>query len=765
MIARVPADVPTIRRRIRITGVVQGVGFRPYVAALARRLGLSGLVGNDGDGVFIEVEGTDHQVSSLLDAVAAETPSLARIDTVVSDEIPPTGDLGFSIATSRQNTGHDALVTADAATCADCLAEIRDPAQRRHRYPFTNCTNCGPRFTIVRGVPYDRETTSMADFAMCADCRSEYEDESDRRYHAEPICCPACGPTLQLVDGTGAVTSGDPIAAAAGLLRAGRIVAIKGLGGYHLAVDARNDAAVAALRTGKHREERPFALMVANLEAAHDLCVLGPGADQLLSSPAHPIVLLPARGANRLAVEVAPHTTDLGVMLPYTPLHHLLLDTFGGPLVLTSGNRSDEPIAFDDVDAVERLREVADAFLVHDRRIQTRVDDSVVRPLDGTAMVLRRSRGYAPRPITLSENAPRPVLGCGAELKSTFCLARDRHAFLSHHIGDLENYETLTSYVEGIEHLSTLFDLEPVVVAHDLHPDYLSTRYAVDRAADAHLAVQHHHAHIASCLADNGHAGPVIGVAFDGTGLGPDNELWGGEFLIADLADATRVARLRPVPLRGGAAAIRAPWRMASAYLDAAYDGAPPELAVALRNEAGWEPVRRAADAGLNSPPTSSVGRLFDAVASILGVRDEVSYEGQAAIELEQLADVEEAGSYATSTDDGDLLELQATDLVRAVVRDHLADVPVPVIAARFHNAVARLVVETCDVIREEHALSTVALSGGVFQNLRLLRHCLRDLGAAGFEVLIHHQVPPNDGGISLGQVAVAIARDRQGRL
>jgi len=752
----------TIRYSVRVEGVVQGVGFRPFVYCLATRLGLSGWVGNDVAGVLAEVEGTAACVQEFLGLLAAQAPPLARVDRVTTTTIAPNGASGFTIAASDGTGRRRALVTADSATCADCLAELADPADRRFRYPFINCTNCGPRFTIVTGVPYDRPLTTMAAFAMCAACAAEYHDPADRRFHAQPVCCPVCGPRLRLLDAQGAEVTGEPLAEAARRLAAGEVAAVKGLGGYHLAVDAGSEQAAAALRARKHREDKPFAVMVADVAAARALCEVDEAGEILLDSPRRPIVLLPRRCGAPVADAVAPGNRQLGIMLPYTPLHHLLLRELGRPIVLTSGNVSDEPIAFTDADAFARLAGIADAFLTHDRGIHIRTDDSVVRPHRGRGTMLRRSRGYAPEPLTVRGHFPRPVLACGAELKNTFCLAAENRAFVSHHIGDLENYETLRSYTEGIEHFRRLFGITPQVVVHDLHPEYLSTKYALDLDGVELVGVQHHHAHIASCLADNEEEGPVIGVALDGLGFGLDGTLWGGEFLLADLAGFERAGHLEPVPMPGGAAAIRQPWRMAAAYLDAAYGSdLPAGLAVAQRNAAQWPPVVTMARHGVNAPVTSSAGRLFDAVAALAGVRDTISYEGQAAIELEQRADPAERGAYPVSIAGGSPLLVRGTDLVRAATTDLLAGVSPGVIAARFHHGLAAAVVQCCVLLRERSGLGTVALSGGVFQNLLLLETVTTLLEQGGFRVLAHSRVPPNDGGISLGQAAIAAARDR----
>jgi hydrogenase maturation protein HypF len=755
-----------VRTGIRVEGVVQGVGFRPFVHSLATSLGLCGLVGNDAGGVFAEVEGNPEAVAKFLALLELQSPPLARIGRVTATSLPVTGGADFVIVPSQAGGQRSTLIAADSATCADCLRELADPADRRYRYPFINCTNCGPRFTIVRDVPYDRPLTTMSGFAMCSQCAAEYHDPANRRFHAQPVCCSACGPRLALVAADGAPLPGsDPLIAAAELLRSGRIVAVKGLGGYHLAVTAGNEHATAALRARKHREDKPFALMVPDLATARRLCAVDEAAERLLVSGRRPIVLLPRLpGAGRyVAAGVAPGNRQLGLMLPYTPLHHLLLEKVAGPIVATSGNVSDEPIAVRDGEAVERLAGIADAFLLHDRPIQIRTDDSVVRVQGRLESVIRRSRGYVPEPLTASAGFPRPVLACGAELKNTFCLAKGNRAFVSQHIGDLENAETLRSFTEGIEHFQRLFDIAPQLVAHDMHPDYLSTKYAAGLADVELLGVQHHHAHVAACLADNGEAGPVIGVAFDGTGYGTDGTIWGGEFLIADLARFERAASLDPVPMPGGAAAIRQPWRMAAAYLAASYRGSMPEgLAVRQRNDRHWAAVLTMADRKINSPLTSSAGRLFDAVAAVVGVRDEANYEGQAAIELEQLADTGERSGYpaALARSDNRLI-VRGADLVGAAAADLVAQIAPPLIAARFHNGVAASIVRVCAQLREQTGLTSVALSGGVFQNQLLTGRVMTGLADSGFRVLLHSRVPCNDGGISLGQAAVAGARDR----
>ncbi|MFI6705632.1 carbamoyltransferase HypF [Nonomuraea sp. NPDC050478] len=762
------------RIRVRVEGLVQGVGFRPFVCGLAGAHGLSGFVGNDPGGVFIEAEGEPPMLDAFTAGLTGQAPPLALVERVSVEPAEPQGETGFHIVPSRRAGvtiglrdlagGEFALVSADVGTCDACLGEVRDPADRRHGYAFANCTDCGPRFTIVSGVPYDRCATTMADFAMCAACAREYRDPLDRRFHAQPVCCPACGPALRALGADGGPVPGDPVEVAARWLEEGRVVAVKGLGGYHLAVLAAHGPAVAVLRARKRRESRPFAVMARDAAAAGELVLLEPAAERLLTGVRRPIVLAPRRPGAPVADGVAPGGRDLGVMLPYTPLHHLLADRLAAPYVLTSGNLSDEPIAHRDEDALRRLRGVADGFLVHDRRIQVPADDSLVRVFRGRELVVRRSRGYAPAPVGVPWPFPRPVLACGAQLKSTFCVARGTRAFLSQHIGDLENYETLRSFTEGVEHFCRLFGVRPAVVAHDLHPEYLSTSYALDREGVDLVGVQHHHAHIASCLAEHGHAGPVIGVAFDGLGLGDDGTLWGGELLVADLLSYRRAGHLEPVPMPGGAAAVRQPWRMAAAWLDRVHGDASPVLPVVARHREQWPMIVAMARAGTNSPPTSSAGRLFDAVAALAGVRDTISYEGQAAAELEARVDPAERGAYPAGLVEGERVVIAGGDLVRGVVEDVMGGVDVGRVAARFHRGLAAVVVRAVCAVGERAGLRTVALSGGVFQNTVLLEAVVSGLERERFEVLVHSRVPPGDGGIALGQAVVAAAHDRLSR-
>jgi hydrogenase maturation protein HypF len=824
-----------VRVRVRVRGTVQGVGFRPYVYRLAGELGLSGFVLNDAHGVLLEVEGGADAVEAFLARLEPDSPPLAVLESVSTEARAPTGADGFAILPSPQGAVADAPVTPDSATCSACLAELFDQGDRRYRYPFINCTNCGPRFTIVRGVPYDRPSTTMTGFVMCPGCRAEYEDPADRRFHAQPNACPECGPSVRLLGADGQDLPGpwvpdpvgtsvgtdrvsesaspeplgpraspDPIGAAEAALQDGAIIAIKGIGGYHLACQANDERAVARLRARKHREDKPFALIAASIEVAERLVSLGDHGRALITGPERPIVLAPRRPGALVADAVAPGARELGVMLPYSPLHHLLLADVGTALVLTSGNVSDEPIAYRDEDALERLRDIADLFLVHDRPIQTRTDDSVVRgqTVAGSRrrVFLRRSRGFVPGSLPLpAGGAERPLLACGAELKNTFCVAKGARAWVSHHIGDLENYETLCSFTEGIEHFERLFAVTPEVVAHDLHPEYLSTKYALDRAGVQLVGVQHHHAHLAACLAEHGVTGPAVGAIFDGTGYGSDGSVWGGEILYGDLAEFQRAGTLLPVRLPGGAQAIRQPWRMACAWLSAAGDGTPdlPHQLAGRVDPVAWGQVGQLVQTGLRSPITSSMGRLFDAAAALCGLRATVNYEGQAAIELEAACDPHEHGAYLISLDptpdptahptafaDGNapiggtgdgsatrggrestaggeerLLVIDPRETIRALVSDIRQGTTVGVMAARFHAAVTLVTVDACTRAAAAHGTEIVVLSGGVFQNRRLLESVSAGLHAEGLRVLVPERLPANDGGISYGQAAVAARR------
>ena len=771
-----------VRTRARVEGTVQGVGFRPFVYRLAHEEGLAGYVLNDERGVLLEVEGTAGAVQRFVTRLSADAPPLAAVDAVRCDSLAPSGESEFRILASVRTGAPDAPVSPDSATCSDCLAELADPADRRYRYPFINCTNCGPRFTIVQDVPYDRPLTTMAPFEMCSDCREEYDDPLHRRFHAQPNACPQCGPRVRVVDRAGepvgTEAARDPTEWIAGRLAAGAVVAVKGLGGFHLVCDAANQSAVAALRARKHREDKPFALMVSGLTAARELVELGEAQERLLVSAQRPIVLAARRPDAAVAPSVAPGAPELGVMLPYTPLHELLLTDFAGAaeaagarcpaLVMTSGNVSDEPIAYRDGDALQRLATIADLFLLHDRRIETRADDSVlrvVRPRSGARTVqLRRSRGYVPGHLALPVAARVPLLACGAEQKNTFCVAKRDRAWVGHHIGDLEHYSTLTAFREGIEHFERLFAVSPRLVAHDLHPDYRSTQYALEREGVEPVGVQHHHAHFAACLAEHGVVGPAVGAIFDGTGYGSDGTVWGGELLVGGLVDCERAGWLWPVRMPGAAAAIRQPWRMAFAWLVEAFGGPqrlPPALAgrVAQRQ---WAAMGQIGASSAVSPLTSSIGRLFDAVGALCGLASEVSYEGQTAVELEAVAwnAASDPGSYPLQLADRDGgLVLDPRAAIRAISDDLASGAPVATVAARFHRGVAAGAAAALVRVATEHRLDTAVLSGGVFQNRMLLEAVTDAAESAGLRVLIPERLPPNDGGISFGQAAVAAAR------
>ncbi|CAN5694455.1 carbamoyltransferase HypF [soil metagenome] len=754
----------TVRKRFRVSGVVQGVGFRPRVYELAARGRLAGFVLNDAAGVLVEVEGAEDAVAWFRSSLTNDPPPLAVIDGFEEHDIDPCGDRIFEIRASAPHGRRLTSVAPDVATCAQCLAEMRGPGNRRHRYAFTNCANCGPRGTITMDVPYDRPNTTMAGFVMCPACKAEYDDPTDRRFHAQPIACPECGPRLRLLDGEGTELTPDPIEGTVGLLAGGSILAIKGLGGYHLACRADSEPAVGELRRRKQREEKPFAVMVPTLEWACRLAHTTPEETARLASRARPIVLLRRRPQEpAIAPSVAPGNTHVGLMLPYTPLHQLLLSEMDSPIVLTSGNMSDEPIAYEDDDALGRLSGIADAWLVHDRPIHIRCDDSVARVVDRAPYLLRRARGYAPEPLIVASPFVRPVLAAGPELKHTFCLGVDRRAIMSHHIGDLENYEAMGAFLGGVEHYQRLFDIDPEVVAHDLHPEDLATKWAVDREDVVLIGVQHHHAHIASCLADNGRQDRVIGLALDGAGWGDDETIWGCEVLVGDARRYSRAAHLRYVPLPGGAAAMREPWRVAAVYLREAFGDDAESLAVdfVTRTRDRWPLLFRMVDSGVNSPVTSSAGRLFDAVAALCGVQDRVSYEGQAAAGLEQIADPAANLSYPCSVTRG---EIDGVELVASLAEDLAAGRPVPAVAAGFHAGLARALVEACTQVAGATGLRTVALSGGTWQNALLLGSVRVALKEAGFEVLVHRRVPANDGGVSLGQAVVANAVMREGQ-
>ncbi|MFD8705002.1 carbamoyltransferase HypF [Kitasatospora sp. NPDC059648] len=759
------------RRRVAVRGLVQGVGFRPFVYALAGELGLAGSVTNTGEGVLAEVEGSPEALDAFCRRVAGDAPPLARVASVEHQPLAATGATGFTITASRTDGPRATLIPPDVAVCADCLAELTDPADRRHRHPFISCTNCGPRHTIVTGLPYDRANTTMAGFPMCADCAREYTDPADRRFHAQPVACHGCGPRLILtVPGHAARRDEDALDGARRLLADGAVLAVKGIGGYHLACDARDRAAVALLRRRKRRGDKPFALMARDLATVEALMPLGPVERELLTGPVRPIVLLRRPGGFAAELPaVAPGSPDLGVMLPYTPLHHLLLAAPGPDLlVMTSANLSGEPIVTDDREALDALAPLVDGWLGHDRPIRVPCEDSVVRVVDGEQLPLRRSRGYAPLPLPLPVPV-RPVLAVGGDLKNTFALAGDGYAWLSGHIGDMDDLATLRAFDRAVDQLGTVSGVRPELLVADRHPGYRSLHHAERTAAGRPVRrVQHHHAHVAAVMAEHGLDGsrPVLGVAFDGTGYGEDGAIWGGEVLLADYDGFRRLAHLGYVPLPGGDAAVERPYRTALAHLWAAglpwTAGLPPVEACSLEE---LRLLERQLERGLNCVPTSSMGRLFDAVSSLAGICHRAGYEAQAAIELEAAAaEFGPAAGYCfglAEREGGWVVD--PGPVLAGVVADLAAGAPAGRVAARFHAAVAEAVRRVCAAVRDRYGATAVALSGGVFANALLSSACASGLGEDGFTVLRHRRVPPNDGGLALGQLMVA-GRSAAGR-
>lgn len=768
------------RKRISIRGVVQGVGFRPFVYNLARSLELGGFIFNSSSGVTVEIEGPDRAIEQFVHTLRTSPPPLARITEIALKELHLQNASDFTIRASQEEADAFSLISPDVATCDDCWREFGDPSNRRYGYPFTNCTNCGPRYTIIRDTPYDRPKTTMAPFRMCELCQAEYDDPANRRFHAQPNACPACGPSLVLVESrqhshdSRLPTDASFIRAQSSslstlqhvrdLLHKGKLIAVKGLGGFLLACDAQNDAAVQQLRQRKRRSDKPFALMARDIAAVEKFCFVTEADRSALQSPRRPIVILERRPEAILSRSIAPGNDSIGVMLPYTPLHYLLFSdspkqpSHFSALVMTSGNLSEEPIVTANKEAWQCLEPVADWFLFHNRDIYMRTDDSVVRTFQGRERVLRRSRGYVPQPVDLGIPL-NELLACGAELKHTFCLTKDHYAILSQHIGDLENYETMCFFEETLANLKKLFRAEPQAVAYDLHPSYRSSRFALSLPIARKIGVQHHHAHIASCMAENHLQGKVIGVAFDGTGYGTDGKIWGGEFFVADLAGFERRAHLRYVPLPGGDAAVRQPWRMALSYLRDAYGKGPLPGALQFLQHVPEKQVA-VVDAmiarRIQSIETSSSGRLFDAVAALVGLGSQVTFEGQAAIALESAAQPGVEDRYAFNIEESGPLQLDMRPMFEELMRDLSLGKPVSHISACFHNTISVAIVELCRRIRQQEKLTRVCLSGGVFQNMYLLKRTVEDLDKNGFQVFLHALVPPNDGGISLGQAAIA---------
>lgn len=758
-------------RRIEIRGTVQGVGFRPWIWRLARENGIGGRVSNDSRGVTIEAFGGNRALESFLDGIRGSPPPAAEIRELLCETIPSELSSEFVIVASRRTGELQVSIPPDLATCEDCLAEIFDPADRRHRYAFTNCTRCGPRFTIAREVPYDRAATTMAPFRMCALCQAEYDDPANRRFHAQPNACPACGPAIEALSGSGEpVFREDPIRGAARALAADLVVALKGLGGFHLACDATSSAAVERLRRRKRREEKPFAVMVRGIEEAEAVAQLSREERELLLSPERPIVLVRRRDGTPLAPEVSPDNPLVGLLLPYTPLHHLLLSDAGRPLVMTSGNLSEEPIVCGNDEAVRRLASIADVFLVHDREIESRCDDSVARIVAGGPVLLRRSRGWVPRPIPVREPFEEPVLACGGHLKNTFCIGMGSFAYLGPHIGDLENLETLAVFEEAVDRLERFLRVKPEIIAHDLHPQYVSTLYARDTRAGRKIAVQHHHAHVASAMAEHGLSGPVIGVAWDGTGYGPDGTAWGGELLLCRLESYERLATLRPVPLAGGETAIREPWRIALALLlDAFPEGLSLErLPLFARvDRRALDLARQMLEAGVNVARARGVGRYFDGFGSLFLSRPFSRHEGQIALAWNVAADPGEASSYPFCLDlAASPPELDLRPMLRGAVSDFLSGVSAGAISGRFHNTLAKAAGALVRLAVERAGNLPVVLTGGCFQNALLAERVVSQVEQAdGLRVYLHRRVPPGDGGLALGQAVVAGALSRSGGL
>lgn len=750
-----------VARRMEVNGIVQGVGFRPFVYKLANQYRLNGEVANTSSGVVIHVEGPQNNIESFSADLARKSPPLARITQISLHHEPVKDFKDFSIITSGDTASMSTLIPPDVSICAPCRQELFDPEDRRFGYPFINCTNCGPRYTIIDDIPYDRPKTSMKHFKMCTLCQAEYDDPENRRFHAQPNACQDCGPQVSLFDkDRNKVDTSNPIEKTATLLKQGCIIAIKGLGGFHLAVDAGNTDAVAALREKKHREEKPMAVMSADVEHIRKYAVVGSAEEELLTSFQRPIVLLKKIEPSPISEEVSPRNRYFGAMLPYTPLHYLILSHGFTALVMTSGNLSEEPIAIDNDDAFQRLSGIADYFLIHNRDIYLRSDDSIVKVSAGGTRFFRRSRGYVPVPVFLKKPVP-PILACGAELKNTVCLTKKNQAFLSQHIGDLENLSAYEFFMSTIDRMKQLLDISPEIVAYDLHPDYLSTRYAEELEDIKKIQVQHHHAHIVSCMAENLIHGPVIGLSFDGTGYGADGNIWGGEILVADHKTYRRAAQLSYTPMPGGAAAVKEPWRMAVSYLHDVFGDPFMDLDLPILKKIDEKRIKIIVEMiqkKVNSPDTSSLGRLFDGIAAIIGIRSHVSFEGQAAMELEMVAEKTIAATYDYDWVSGDVHRVLFQPIIRGVVNDMKRGVELLKISGKFHSTLVRMFSELCGIIGKETELNRVVLSGGAFQNSFLLTGLIQTLTRNNFQVFTHTHVPPNDGGIALGQAMVAAA-------
>jgi len=751
-----------VARKFHVNGIVQGVGFRPFVYQLAKQYGLKGEVANTAAGVSIHIEGPPGKIKSFETDLCEKSPPLAHVVEITSHDEPPKHFAHFSIVCSHGADQMSTLISPDVSICHDCLKELFDPNDRRFGYPFINCTNCGPRYTIIDDIPYDRPKTSMRHFRMCQHCQAEYDDPANRRFHAQPNACADCGPHVILCDNKQKqLDVGDPIAEAARLVRQGHILAIKGLGGFHLAVDAQNSDAVVRLRRRKVREEKPFALMSYDCEQVENYAVVGPEERKLLTSIQRPIVLLRKKTPHSIAEEVAPRNKYFGVMLAYTPLHYLLLNHGFSALVMTSGNISEEPIAIDNSDAFERLAGIADYFLIHNRDIYLRSDDSIVRYAAEATRFIRRSRGYVPVPVFLKGELP-PMLALGAELKNTICITKGNTAFLSQHVGDLENLITYEFFRLTIDHLARILEVTPRLCAYDLHPDYLSTRFAEEQQDIARVQVQHHHAHIVSCMAERKLDGKVIGLSFDGTGYGTDGTIWGGEILIATAASFERAGHLAYVPMPGSAAAIKEPWRMAISYLHHAFGDRLWDLDLPMFRLIEASKIKIIVEMiqkGVNCPHTSSLGRLFDGVAAIVGIRNQVKFEGQAAMELEMQAADGIDTIYDFDWVSGDPIQILSDPIICGVVQDVQNGLSIAEISIKFHKTLIALFAEICVSLRQNRDLNRVVLSGGCFQNSILLSGMIRELRFRDFEVFAHQQVPTNDGGISLGQAVVAAAQ------